>query len=470
MHNAAARLYDAMPASIQHLLCSAEGYRLQRVRFNGRFDGALREAAARTWLPNDEMCGYRDRRLEAFVRDAAAASVFYRRQPLFARIAAGGPISLGDLPILTKGIVQDGAADIARPDIRAAEIAQTSGTTGAYLRFPVTDAGVRQQWATWWRYRQWHGIERGTWCGYFGGRAVVPVAQHRPPFWRYNLAGRQVFFSSYHLKPDTWRSYVAELRRHRLPWLHGYPSTFALLAAYLLEHRESLGYEVRWITVGSESLLPSQAEAIERAFGVRPRQHYGLREGAANASECPSGRLHVDEDFSCVEFVPVEHGTGYRIVGTNFTNAAFPLIRYDVGDVVQVSGQTCDCGRPGRIIDRIDGRREDYVLLPDGAVIGCVAHIIETQTRIREGQVYQPDPRNVVLRVVKARDYARRDEASLMREARALLGHDIHIEIEYLDRVPRTAAGKLRSVISDIGAAAHGQPDFRPDPESPQAR
>jgi phenylacetate-CoA ligase len=470
VHNTAARFYEAMPASIQHLLCSAEGYRLQRARFGSGFDADLREAMARTLSSKDAVCSYRDNRLAAFVRDAATASPFYRSQPQFASIAVGGAVALDQLPILTKGAVLDAASEIARHDLRAAEIAQTSGTTGAYLRFPVTADAVRQQWATWWRYRQWHGIDRGTWCGYFGGRAVVPVGQRRPPFWRYNVAGRQVFFSSYHLRPDTWRSYVAELRRHRLPWLHGYPSTFALLAAYLLEHRESLGYDVRWITVGSESLLPSQAEAIERAFGVRPRQHYGLREGAANASECPHGRLHVDEDFSFVEFVPVAHGSGYRIVGTNFTNAAFPLIRYDVGDVAQVSGQTCDCGRPGRIIDRIDGRREDYVLLPDGAVIGCVSHIIETQTRIREGQIYQPDSRNVVLRIVKGRDYTRHDEASLLREARALLGTDIHIEIDYVERVPRTAAGKLRSVISDIGAAAHGQPDFRQRLESQQAR
>ena len=164
---------------------------------------------------------------------------------------------------------------------------------------------------------------------------------------------------------------------------------------------QTLGYDVRWITTAAENLLPAQADLIERAFGVRPRQHYGMAEGAANASECPNGRLHVDEDFAFVEFVPVEHGTGCRIVGTNVTNRAFPLIRYDVGDIAQVSGQTCDCGRPGRIIDAIDGRREDYVVLPSGAMVGRLDHIFKDQVRVREAQIYQPDLRRVVLRLVQ---------------------------------------------------------------------
>jgi phenylacetate-CoA ligase len=276
------------------------------------------------------------------------------------------------------------------------------------------------------------------------------MAQRRPPFWRYNAAGRQVLFSAYHLRPGTWREYVAELQRWRLPWLHGYPSVLALLATYVLEHRVSLGYDLRWITTGAENLLPAQRDAMERAFGVRPRESYGMAEGAANASECPAGRLHVDEDFAFVEFVPIDGSGAHRIVGTNFTNEAFPLIRYDVGDIAYVSGQTCGCGRPGRIIDRIEGRREDYVLLPDGALIGRLDHIFKDQVRVREAQIYQPDLRRVVLRVVRREDYAVQDEASLVLEARQRLGDEIDIVVDYVPQLPRTAAGKLRFVVSDV--------------------
>lgn len=97
----------------------------------------------------------------------------------------------------------------------------TSGTTGAGLRFASTRQALREQWAIWWRYRRWHGIEPGTWCAYFGGRSLVPLKASKPPFWRYNIPARQVMFSAYHMSPENLRAYVDELRRRRLPWIHG---------------------------------------------------------------------------------------------------------------------------------------------------------------------------------------------------------------------------------------------------------
>jgi phenylacetate-CoA ligase len=447
------RLYGALPIGLQHLICSAEGYRRERMRFGRNFGRLLREAESRTSMSAAGVATLRDRVFREFVSDAAAGSAFYREQAVFGAAAEGRAFRGEELPVLVKATVQTEAARIARADVPFVRMASTSGSTGMGLRFPMTSEAVQQQWATWWRFRRWHGIDRNEWCGHFGGNPIVPIQRGRAPFWRYNVAGRQVLFSGSHLGADTWRAYVAELSRRRLAWLHGYPSVLALLASYLVEHRATLGYDVRWVTTGAENLLPAQAQAIERAFGVRPRQHYGMAEGAANASECPNGRLHVDEDFAFVEFVPVERGTGCRVVGTNVTNRAFPLIRYDVDDIAHVSGQTCDCGRPGRIIDRIDGRREDYVVLPSGALIGRLDHIFKDQVRVREAQIYQPDPTRVVLRLVTARDFTTRDEQTLLTTARIWLGTDVRIEIEPVASIPRTRGGKLRFVISDVTAA-----------------
>jgi phenylacetate-CoA ligase len=452
MNHTFQRIYGRLPPSIQHLVCSAEGFRVQRARFGRDFNQLLREAEARSALTTAQTGTLRDRLFREFVSDASVGCAFYRAQTAFGPAAAGHPFCVNGLPILERPVVQASASLIARRDVRLAGMASTSGSTGTGLRFPVTRRAVRSQWATWWRFRRWHDIGRDQWCGYFGGRPVVPVGRIEAPFWRYNVPGRQVLFSGSHLSKDTWTAYVRELARRRLAWLHGYPSLLALLAGYLVEHRQSIGYRVRWVTTAAETLLPAQADVIERAFGVRPRQHYGMAEGAANASECPNGRLHVDEDFAFVEFLPAEHGTGCRIVGTNVTNRAFPLIRYDVGDIAQVSGQTCDCGRPGRIIDAIDGRREDYVVLPSGALVGRLDHIFKDQVCVREAQIYQPDLSRVVLRLAGARHFTPRDEQALVSAARTWLGDALRIEIEHLDALPRTPAGKLKFVVSDLTA------------------
>jgi phenylacetate-CoA ligase len=448
-------LYLRLPVRLQNLACSLEGWRLQRHRFNRDYERFLAEAEDRACWPEERTRAYRDERLRAFVQHAAATVPYYRRwfrengiDPR--RISTVDDLSV--LPVLTKAEVQRHYTEFVSEAVPESEriIAHTSGTTGGGLRFVTTLKAVQQQWAVWWRYRGWHGLKADAWCGYFGGRSVVPLAQTHAPFWRYNHPGRQLIFSGYHMNPRNLGAYVDELRRRRPLWLHGYPSLLALLAAFIIETGGDPGYQVRWITIGAENLLPQQAELIARAFGVRPRQHYGMAEAVANISECEHGALHVDEDFAAVEFRPNPHGTGYRVVGTNFTNPALPLIRYDVQDLVMIDGSQCACGRPGRVVTGIDGRQEDYVILPDGTRLGRLDHIFKDLVNIQEAQIVQRRAGEIIIRIVRGRHYSSEDERALLAETRQRVGDETKVSLEYVTQLERSRAGKLRFVISEI--------------------
>lgn len=448
-------LYLRMPTLLQHAFCSFWGWRIQRSRFGGIFPVLLREAESRTFWSIDRLRVYRDQRLRAFIHHCARTVPFYRRRFQEYGISPDDINGLEDLkclPILTREEVQDFYSDLVSEAVPQQEkiIAHTSGTTGGGLRFATTLRAVQEQWATWWRYRRWHGLQMGTWCAYFGGRSVVPITQDRPPFWRYNYPGKQILFSAYHMNPNSLSAYIDELRHRRPPWFHGYPSLLALLATYILESGKDLGYQVRWVTVGAENLLKQQVDLMERAFGVRPKQHYGMAEAVANISECEYGRLHVDEDFAAVEFVPNPHSLGYKVIGTNFTNLATPLLRYDVKDVVTLSNDECPCGRQGRVVESLDGRLEDYVILRNGTRIGRMDHIFKDLVNIREAQIIQREPGVVIFRIVPRNNYSAADEVILRREATKRLGVDTEIIVEYVDRLPRSLTGKLRFVESDL--------------------
>ena len=209
------------------------------------------------------------------------------------------------------------------------------------------------------------------------------------------------------------------------------------------------------MTTGAENLLPHQAAAIERAFGVRPTQHYGLAEGAANISQCERGSLHVDEDFAAVEFIPTGKDGLHRIVGTNLTNTATPLLRYDTQDLATLrDGSSCGCGRPGRVVERVDGRLEDYVVLRNGARIGRMDHIFKDMVRIQEAQIHQAAPGEMTIRVVRGAGYGDDDERALHRETLKRLGDDMDVRIEYVHSLPRSRTGKLRFVLSEIQGAS----------------
>ena len=448
-------VYGKLPIPLQNAVCSAEGYRLEQQRYGGGYANVFAEAKHRAWSQLEAATAYRDSRLQAFVGHCARSVPYYRRwfrdnsaDPADIRTLA----DLTALPVLTKAEVQADVAEFQSDAVpkRDRIPTHTSGSTGAGLRFTTTLGAIREQYAVWWRYRHWHGLERGVWCGHFGARSVVPASQGIPPYWRYDRPGRRVLFSGYHMSEPRLAAYIDELRKRRLPWLHGFPSTLALLAAHVVEHGVDLGYDIRWVTIGGENLLAAQADVMARAFGVRPVQHYGLAEAVANISECERGRLHVDEDFAATEFLPEPNGGGHRIVGCNFTNPATPLLRYDSGDLVTIDEEGCDCGRPGRVVAAIDGRQEDYVELGNGARVGRMDHVFKDMTNIREAQIVQRRAGELEVRVVRGGGYSETDERQLLREMVKRVGEGTTVRILYADHLERGPGGKLRFVLSEM--------------------
>lgn len=449
-------LYAGSPIFLQNAAVSAQGFKINRWRYGGKFDRILTESLKRQGLDGGSLRSYQTFRLQQ-VFESAVQTPFWKEQFDTYGIDPESEdlfVELQKLPILSKAEVKSEVGRIENRTIRRSELIgrHTSGTTGSGLKFTDTRVSEQETWAVWWRYRMLHGITRDTWCGYFGGRSIVPASQARPPFWRTNHPGRQIMFSAYHLNEQNAPSYIQCLRKHKVRWLHGYPSVLSLLASYISGLSLEPPQSVRIITTGAESLSVAQRKQIERAFNARVVEHYGQAEAVANISECENGNMHVDEDFSVVEFEEISTLPGqFRIIGTNLVNHAFPLLRYDTGDVATMDKQAvCDCGRPGRIVDQIDGRIEDYLVLPKGMKIGRLDHIFKDCVNIREAQIYQARDGQITFRIVKGIQYNEADERQLESEVRKWLGADVNFNIKYCDAITKTASGKLRLVVSDF--------------------
>jgi phenylacetate-CoA ligase len=448
-------VYGHLPITLQSLACSLEGWRLNRRRYNEEYRAISQSICERSAQTADVLEDLQKTRLRDHLY-AGTHCPFWKIQFDRHAIDVDGVNSweeLYKLPILTKAEVQAESSRIRNQAFGVQDLisCHTSGTTGAGLVFWELAAAEKERWAVWWRYRQWHGISQDMWCGYFGGRSVVPLHQSEPPYWRLNYPGRQILFSGYHLSPATAEEYLSALDRYSPPWLHGYPSLLSLLASYLIERGKPLKNPPRIVTTGAENLLPQQRDLMVKAFGCPVRQHYGQAESVANISECPNGHLHIDEDFSFVELFPLDSHPGvFRVIGTNWSNPAFPLFRYDTGDLVRCSGEASSCSMTGRMVDSIDGRKEDYVVLPNGARLGRLDHIFKDLTRIREAQIYQPEREMIIFKIVKGEGYGPEMERRLLDEAHKRLGREVAIKLEYVSSLERSRTGKLRFVVSEV--------------------
>lgn len=449
-------VYARAPVWAQHVLCSAEGLRLRALRYPPGFDALVHQAQQRLWWTPQQRAADRCARLRTMLIHAGRHVPYWRE--LFARVGfvperVQHEDELAMLPLSDKDLVlcegpRMWAEQVPAWAGRPVEL-ETSGTTGAGLRLRASRAAVRQQWAVCWRHRLANGIGRGTWCAQLGGRVVVPLSQHGGPWHRINVAGRQLLLSGYHLGPSTAGEYLAQIRRREIPWIHGYPSLVVLLAQAALAERVRLP-ALRWVTLASETVTPSQRRTITEAFDLSPREHYAQTEAVANASQGADGRLRFDDDFSVVELLPASErdAATRRIVGTSLDNWHQPFIRYDTGDLVTLDPHG-DERAPGRLVLDIDGRREDYVELASGARVGRTDHVFKSLTFIREAQIRQRVPGAIIIHVVPRQEWTAAHEALLRREVALRLGADMRVEVVRDARLERTSRGKLRLVVRE---------------------
>ncbi len=448
------RIYARLPRSLQSLALSLEGYRQKHERFGGDYGERLAGYLARERATEDEVRAVRRKKLRLLLRHAATIPYWaerFRKAGLDPE-RVDEPEDLATLPVLTKSeILRQGAKLIwggaAPRDLRKVH---TSGTTGAGLVFFTTVDAIRDQWAVWWRYRIRHGLSRSMWSAAFGGRSIVPGDDDGRSPWRTNWPGRQVLFSQYHLRRDSAAAYAGELIEKKLPWFHGYPSFIAYLAT-LISETGAPRPRPRVVTLGAENVLASQLRAIRDVFGVDPVQHYGLAEMVANASQCPAGRLHIDEDFAAVELLPSDDGA-CRILGTSLQNFAMPFIRYDTGDLARPALSPCVCGRPGRLLEAIDGRNEDLLELADGTRVGRLDHLFKDAVRVAEAQIRQTAPGRCTIAVVPREGFGPGDRDALLDECRARFGDRLLVEVEVVETIPRSPRGKLRLVVRNSTA------------------
>lgn len=447
-------LYINSPQIIQNILINVFGWNVKRRRYNKNYWQYYETIANKSM----ENIGQVDLKVFRQFIFSASETIFWAerfRQFEFDIHAVDILSELKKLPILNKSEVKENIYQISNQSYKGPyNIAHTSGTTGSGMKFPQSLSMENAQWATWWRYRAWHGINHEQWMGWFGGRSILNINQKTPPFWIKNYPMKQIMFSAHHLNLNSVQMYFEQIVKNKLTWIHGYPSQIYYFSNLLREKNiDATKTSLRVITVGAENLSTYQKDTIESIFDAPLRQHYGLAEGVSNISENANSELILDQDFAYTELLPFHGGevNQRKIVGTNYHNLKFPLIRYDTQDIATVASD----GNNVQLVS-IDGRQEDYIVLKNGSKLGRLDHIFKDLTHVTEAQIQQLSNFDVVIKIVKGVEYDdSKQEVLLISEARKRFGSGINLLIEYVENIERTRSGKLRFVISEIKADAN---------------
>lgn len=202
----------------------------------------------------------------------------------------------------------------------------------------------------------------------------------------------------------------------------------------------------------SETLKESTRKIISEYFGCSVYVLYANEENGVLAVEDGSGvgcrANSVDfylEVLSMDNDTPVKDGEVGRLVITDYFNKAFPVIRYENGDLV--SKKTMDDGRV--YITEILGRKIDTLYTTNGRMVHYFDGIsfLEPYMDIKQFQLIQEDYHH--FKWILNTDNHNYEEM-IIRECKDLFGEDSKWEFEYVDEIPKLRSGKTRMTVCKI--------------------
>jgi phenylacetate-CoA ligase len=449
-------IYDASPIEVQNLACTLRGINEKNTRLGGEFNEIYNFLIQSQWWSQDDIKQYQFKKLQELVIYCYTHIPYYTQLFDSMHLKPNDIKNLADIekiPILTKELIRENYKKLVNPDFKGKIIhGHTSGSTGKSLQFLLSKQAIQYRWAVWFRHKSRFGIKINDPYATFTGQAAIPIKQNKPPYWRENYAMRQTVFTMHHINAQKIEAIVDRLNKGGFIYYTGYPSILFTLANLIEEKRLKISRPPNVIFTGAESLLEYQRKKISKVFNCIVTDQYGFTEGCGNASRCENDFFHEDFEFGileCSNSVINEDGskTG-EILATGFSNMAMPFIRYKVGDTATWINVACSCGRHSQVIQKINGRNEDFIITPEGNKILRFDYIFKDTIQIAEAQIVQKELGSIIIRIVKRSGYSEKYEQTLLKEVSEKISPTLKVYFEYTSEIEREASGKFRAVKS----------------------
>jgi phenylacetate-CoA ligase len=340
---------------------------------------------ANEFLTTEERREQQQRNLQAMLRYCARRVPYYRN--LFNKLKLRNaptpdPDELALIPPITKAEIQANRAELVTEQLplggKFGWTTKTSGTTGPPLIIENSQLGNEMYHFLAQRSRRWDRIGPSSLAADIRQRPNLPrrpdgtplpdgETLHRPTWpgiGHYFETGPFIGFA----KSNTLKNIADWIELNQPAYIQTDSSLIEHLA-FEFQSKPPLRSVLNFKAI-SEPMTAGQRARVEKMFGARVSQGYGLNEVGIAASTCREGyRYHVHDEHCLLEIVddnnlPTKPGYYGRILITTLTNFAMPLLRYDTGDLAQALDGPCPCGRTLPSFGEVLGRQSRITAIP----------------------------------------------------------------------------------------------------------
>jgi phenylacetate-coenzyme A ligase PaaK-like adenylate-forming protein len=255
-------------------------------------------------------------------------------------------------------------------------------------------------------------------------------------------------FSAYDISDDAMRAAVRRILAFRPAYVLGYSVALDRLERAASAERTRLhALGIKAVIGTSEGFpYPDSARRLSDTFGCPVAMEYGAVEALGIAYTHPEGgyRLFWHNYLAEAE----RRGASHVLRLTSLYPRSMPLVRYEIGDEVELPP-----GAPDRVVglvrfERVLGRCNDYVSLRDGTLVHSEAfsHAVRPCAAIASYQVAQRGA-DVRLRFTGTRGLSAEEEDGLRARLAVIHADLAGVSLERVDALERTIAGKTPMIL-----------------------
>ena len=356
---------------------------------------------------------------------------------------------LKKLPILTKDIIRSRYDDFIPDNLSQLPHRQdrTGGTTGEPMRFLTSEdtwGYVTAAKMVAWKTTPYKYGDK------FAALGSASILKEKPSLVRriYDWIRQEYPMNSMSLNNELCQKYIDTMRKKGIHYIYGYASSIYLLAKYAHDNQVDVSF-IKGAYTTSENLTSTYRAMIENTFGCRVMDCYGCRDAGVACYEIKPGEYYVGY-ASIVELIDeLEDGTGTAI-STNILNLAFPMIRYEYGDMIRFHKNPTEYN--GQVIEQVLGRKSDVLRLDNGHVLtspGFTVLMKKFDIVAYDIQKISGSEVRVKVQVVKNK-WTNQQEQVLMNEMQRFVGDGCACTIEYVDYFEPLKNGKRRYFMNDL--------------------
>jgi phenylacetate-CoA ligase len=353
------------------------------------------------------------------------------------------------IPFITKEILRDNLDKFSNKKIILKKYATTGGSTGIPLGFYqekkndfIETAFIHDMWS-----RHYPKISRKTKSTILRGRNVDGIFNYDP---MYGLT-----LSSYDIDLVNVIKYIELIESYKTPIFQAYPSAIYLMANIIKDNNININHKFKAIMLGSEPLYDFQKKLIQETFNTKLCFWYGASEKVVLAGNCElDERFHIYPQYGITEIIDkngrtVNEGESGEIVGTSFWNFATPLIRYKTMDYAERGAERCEkCGRHYSLLNKIDGRLQDYIVDRERRLVTLTALIFaqhfQAFSRMISMKLYQDKIGEVIVNIVPTQAFTPEDEIEIIHKMQEATHNKITVYIKIVESLDLTESGKMK--------------------------